>query len=48
MNKPPNTMLVQMEKKKKSFEPDSNQWPMDYCSTTTVHRSTNWAIEGLR
>ena len=31
-----------------SFEPDLNQRPMDFwCRTTTVHRSTNWAIEGL-
>ena len=28
------------EKEKKSFEPDSNQRPMDNF-TTTVHRSTN-------
>ena len=33
--------------KKKSFEPDLNQQPMDvWQCTTTVHRSTNWAIEG--
>ena len=33
--------------KKKSFEPDLNQRPMDiWQCTTTVHRSTNWAIEG--
>ena len=32
---------------KNSFEPDLNQRPMDYWQcTTTVHRSTNWAIEG--
>ena len=32
---------------KHSFEPDLNQRPMDYCLVpTTVHRSTNWAIEG--
>ena len=31
----------------KSFEPDLNQRPMDvWYITTTVHRSTNWAIEG--
>ena len=31
----------------KSFEPDLNQRPMDVWDiTTTVHRSTNWAIEG--
>ena len=35
-----------------SFEPDLNQWPMDnscnstYVFVSTVHRSTNWAIEG--
>ena len=35
--------------KSKSFEPDSNQRPMDFnefSSPSTVHRSTNWAIEG--
>ena len=34
--------------KKISFEPDLNQRPMDFCFAvpTTVHRSTNWAIEG--
>ena len=33
---------------KKSLEPDSNQWPKDICPyfSTTVLRSTNWAIEG--
>ena len=32
---------------KESFEPDLNQRPMDFWQrTTTVHRSTNWAIEG--
>ena len=32
---------------KNSFEPDLNQRPMDiWHRTTTVHRSTNWAIEG--
>ena len=32
---------------KNSFEPDLNQRPMDvWYITTTVHRSTNWAIEG--
>ena len=30
-----------------SLEPDSNQWPKDYCETATVLRSTNWAIEGI-
>ena len=42
-----NKYEVQKGEKKKitSFEPDSNQRPMDYFSTT-VHRSTNWAIEG--
>ena len=35
------------EKKKYSFEPDSNQRPKDYNITTTVLRSTNWAIEGI-
>ena len=33
-------------KKKNSFEPDSNQRPKDDFITTTVLRSTNWAIEG--
>ena len=34
-------------REKKSFEPDLNQRPMDiWQCTTTVHRSTNWAIEG--
>ena len=28
----------------KSREPESNQWPMDVRLTSTVHRSTNWAI----
>ena len=46
--------FIETEKKRKkkgekknctSFEPDSNQRPMDD-SSTTVHRSTNWAIEG--
>ena len=33
--------------KTSSFEPDLNQRPMDFClKPTTVHRSTNWAIEG--
>ncbi len=33
--------------KKKSFEPDLNQRPMDHSKVpSTVHRSTNWAIEG--
>ena len=49
------TRFVQTWKKKKkekkksySFEPDLNQRPMDICLKlpTTVHRSTNWAIEG--
>ena len=32
---------------KYSFEPDLNQRPMDISSQlSTVHRSTNWAIEG--
>ena len=31
---------------KASFEPDSNQRPMDFYVNFTVHRSTNWAIEG--
>ena len=36
------------EKKNKSLEPDSNQWPKDICNcfASTVLRSTNWAIEG--
>ena len=29
-----------------SFEPDSNQRPKDANLTSTVLRSTNWAIEG--
>ena len=30
-----------------SFEPELNQWPMDNSIfNSTVHRSTNWAIEG--
>ena len=35
-------------RRKKSLEPDLNQRPMDSCylEPTTVHRSTNWAIEG--
>ena len=33
-------------KKKKSFEPDSNQRPKDDYINSTVLRSTNWAIEG--
>ena len=33
-------------KKKNSFEPDSNQRPKDVFITSTVLRSTNWAIEG--
>ena len=33
-------------KKKNSFEPDSNQRPKDAFITSTVLRSTNWAIEG--
>ena len=33
-------------KKKKSFEPDSNQRPKDDNINSTVLRSTNWAIEG--
>ena len=37
-----------MRKDKNSFEPDLNQRPMDFWQcTTTVHRSTNWAIEGV-
>ena len=32
--------------KKNSFEPDSNQRPKDDFITSTVLRSTNWAIEG--
>jgi hypothetical protein len=33
--------------KKFSLEPESNQWPKDLCNiTSTVLRSTNWAIEG--
>ena len=33
---------------KQSFEPDLNQRPMDvWQCTTTVHRSTNWSIEGV-
>ena len=35
------------KKRKYSFEPDSNQRPKDYNVTTTVLRSTNWAIEGI-
>ena len=35
-----------MAKKKKSFEPDSNQRPKDDNINSTVLRSTNWAIEG--
>ena len=35
------------KKKKLSFEPDSNQRPKDDMLTTTVLRSTNWAIEGI-
>ena len=34
------------KKKKKSFEPDSNQRPKDDNINSTVLRSTNWAIEG--
>ncbi len=34
-------------KKKLSFEPDLNQRPMDHSRVpSTVHRSTNWSIEG--
>ena len=29
-----------------SFEPDLNQRPKDINSSSTVLRSTNWAIEG--
>ena len=40
--------LQQLIQNKNSFEPDLNQRPMDiWQCTTTVHRSTNWAIEGL-
>ena len=35
------------KRRKYSFEPDSNQRPKDYNVTTTVLRSTNWAIEGI-
>ena len=34
------------QRKKKSFEPDSNQRPKDNNLHSTVLRSTNWAIEG--
>ena len=39
---------VQKEKQKavSSFEPDLNQRPKDRHVSTTVLRSTNWAIEG--
>ena len=40
-----NLPLLFQKKYVTSFEPDSNQRPMDDFSTT-VHRSTNWAIEG--
>ena len=39
--------LERKKKRKYSFEPDSNQRPKDYNVTTTVLRSTNWAIEGI-
>ena len=35
-----------IKKKKVSFEPDLNQRPKDIDFTSTVLRSTNWAIEG--
>ena len=35
-----------VNKEKDSFEPDSNQRPKDINSSSTVLRSTNWAIEG--
>ena len=35
-----------MAKVKDSFEPDSKQRPKDINYTSTVLRSTNWAIEG--
>ena len=35
-----------MAKVKDSFEPHSNQRPKDINYTSTVLRSTNWAIEG--
>ena len=39
--------MQQLIQNKNSFEPDLNQRPMDiWQCTTTVHRSTNWAIEG--
>ncbi len=35
------------KRKKESREPESNQWPKDYSfDTSTVFRSTNWAIAG--
>ena len=35
------------ESKRESREPESNQWPKDYSwHTSTVFRSTNWAIAG--
>ena len=41
--------IENLEKQKKiSLEPDLNQWPKDICIlSSTVLRSTNWAIEGL-
>ena len=38
-------LLVQTNKKS-SGNPDSNQGPPDNCVTSTVGRSTNWAIAG--
>ena len=35
------------QRKKESFEPDSNQRPKDDNINSTVLRSTNWAIEGV-
>lgn len=43
-----NENLTKKEKSKKlSDRPESNQGPIDFC-TTTVYRSTNWATVGYR
>ena len=42
-----NILNEQIKKKTFSVEPDLNQWPKDAHDTTTVLRSTNWAIDGM-
>ena len=38
--------VTELKLKRNSFEPDLNQRPKDVNFTSTVLRSTNWAIEG--